>query len=181
MDACVSIFLGFFLSYVSVHPWWSWRKWTAVAFMLIIQSFIWFKLTPTLILEVSCSNWTVELENRWGRINRKWHHCTTVSAKALVWCLGSQYHKNASSALLIIWYLLCSRAAWRKTTNERLRAPLLLDTEIWGLHIEGATSASEGVLLKPTYPNSLMWRLLTVFPVPGIATGVIVVIFIYSN
>lgn len=112
-------------------------------------------------------------------INRKWHHCTTASAKALVGCLGSQYHKNASSALLAIWYLLCSRTMWRKMTNERLRAPLLLDTDIWGLYIEHVTFASESVLLKPTYPNLLMWNLLTVFPVSGIATGVIVVFFVY--
>lgn len=63
-------------------------------------------------------------------INRKWHHCTTGSAKAVVWCLGSQYHKNASSALLVIWYLLCSRAIWRKMANERLRA---LVVKYWNL------------------------------------------------
>lgn len=71
---------------------------------------------------------------KWMRelfINRKWHHCTTISAKAVVWCLGSQYHKNASSALLVIWYLLCSRAIWRKMTNGRLRAPVVV--RYWNL------------------------------------------------
>lgn len=53
-------------------------------------------------------------------INRNWHHCTTGSAKALVWCFGSQYHENASSALLVIWYLWCSIAMWSQMGNDRI-------------------------------------------------------------
>lgn len=62
--------------------------------------------------------------------NRKWHHRTTGSAKAMAWCWGLLYHKNASSALFVIWYLLCSRAIWRKMAKERLRA---LAVKFWNL------------------------------------------------
>lgn len=133
---CRLLFPFFFLRFLSViysvFPWWHWRKWTAVAVMLIIQSFIWFRLTPTLILEISCSNWTIE-RMRELYLNRKWHHCTTVSAKAMVWRLGSQYHKNASSALFVIWYLCCSQAIWRKMAKERLRA--LAVVKYWNLGV----------------------------------------------
>lgn len=110
------------------------RKWTAVAFMLIIQSFYLVQVNT----HTDFGDLMQQLDHRtWERmrelfINRKWHHCTTGSAKAVVWRLGSQYHKkNASSALLVIWYLLRSRAMWRKMVNERLRA--LVVVKYWNL------------------------------------------------
>lgn len=41
------------------------RKWTAVAFMLVINVFIWFVFSPTLILEISCSSWSMD---RWNKV-----------------------------------------------------------------------------------------------------------------
>lgn len=56
--------------------------------------FLWFSIRVYLVqvdthtdLETSCSNWTKKLERGGGFIDRKWHHCTTGSAKALVWCV----------------------------------------------------------------------------------------------
>lgn len=119
-------------------------------------------------------------------INRKWHHCTTGSAKALVWCLGSQYHNNASGARLVIWYLLSGRAIWRKMANERLQSMCcqILKSGAYPLSIPLLPQIELSVLLKPTFPNSLSWHLLKVCPISVIAIGVsniIVFIVIYRD
>lgn len=108
-------------------------------------------------------------------INRKWHHCTTGSAKALVWCLGSQYHNNASSALLVIWYLLCSYSSMKKNGKWEASEHMLLNTEIWGLSTEHTTFASERIKcaaqtnIIPIHSHDISSQC---FPISVIAIGV---------
>lgn len=67
---------------------------------------------------------------------------------------------------------------WQMSGSEH---SLLFAAEFWGLSTEPSTSASgkeSSALLRPTYPNSLSWHLLTVFPVPVFAIGVNIIILL---
>lgn len=143
--------------------------------MLIIQSFIWFKLTPTLILEISCSNWTIKTSEGMRELfkqevtslhNRKCKssgvmlrltipiECIQCSVEYLVFVMQkSNMKKNEAQRDMLLVLLLLILKSGAVTI---LSVPLLLQEE-------------SSVLLNPTYPDSLSWHLLTVCPVSKIA------------